>query len=203
LGPSGHEDADGDHDFYPPGGDYGRAALGQNRRAVLAVATSDVGAVEVEARQFAIFDTDHDRDIHQSMLSFGHTAGAADQRAIVVAVKRYYATAAAGNGNEGCSLLAPSVAGAVASDYGRTRYLAGRSCPAIVSKLFRRRHHELVLDRDTLVVLPARVSGDLAVALLSTTESSREAQIVLRSVHGRWRPAALLDGPRPLDGEAG
>jgi hypothetical protein len=202
LGPHGHEDADGDYDLDPLGGDYGRVAEAQDRRAVMAVATSAAGAREVEAHVSEKTDRDHDTDDHQAILAFGGTADAADQRAVTIAVKRYYAAAAAGDGARGCSLLVSSLAATVASDYGHTRYLRGGSCAAVLSKLFRRRHAELVADRDTLEVLPARVRGDLIVALLSWTQSSREGQIVLRRERGAWKLAGLLDGPRPLDGEA-
>jgi hypothetical protein len=202
LGPSGHEDTDGDYDFDSLAGNYGQAALEQDRRAVMAVATSGSGAVEVEALQSSRSDADHDFDNHQAILAFGHTADATDQRAVTAVVKRYYAIAAAGDGAKACSLLVPSLATTVALDYGRTPHLKGGSCPAVMSKLFERRHRELALDRDTLVVLPVRVQGDLGVALLSTDRSSREAQIVLRREHGAWKLDALLDGPRPIDGEA-
>jgi hypothetical protein len=200
VGPEADEDADGDHDFYTSTGDYGRAAIEQDQRSVTAVANGASSTLEVEARSTRP-DADGDYDVHQAILSFGHSATPVEQHAVTTAVKHYYTAAAAGDGAKACSLLAPSLAKTLARDYGHTHYLAGGDCAMVLSKLFERLHGELMVDRHTIVVLPARMKGDLGVALLSWNDSSREGQIVLRHEHGAWKLDALIDGPRPVDGE--
>jgi hypothetical protein len=202
LGPTAHEDADGDHDFHALAGDYGHVAEEQDRRAAMAVATGTGGASTIESLQTSELDSDRDDDNHQAILSFGHTAGAADQRSVRTAVERYYRTAAAEDGAKGCALLTSGLAAHVVGEYGRTPYLHGESCSVVLSRLFERRHAELVTDSHTIEVLPARERGDLVVALLSWAGISREGQIVLLRERGRWMLDGLIDGPRPLDGEA-
>jgi hypothetical protein len=202
LGPTGHEDADGDYDFKPLAGDYGRVAEEQDRRAATAVANGSRNTHEVELAQSGVLDGDNDKDNHQAILAYGQPADAIDQHAVARTIKRYYAAAARRNTRAACALLLPSLAVQLAHEYGHTRYLHGGSCAAVESHLFARLHAELLGDRDTLEVLRARVHTDVAVALLAWSETSREGQIALRREHGAWRLAGLIDGPRPLDGEA-
>ncbi len=202
-GPHGHEDTDGDYDFDSLSGDYAAAAAALDRRVAMAVAAGESsGSLEAESRQSARSDRDGDHDNHQAIVGFGVSASATEQRFIANAIRRYYAAAAVEDGNAACALLARSFARTVAPEYGHTNYLQGASCPAVLSKLFKRAHGEFAADHRTLILDTVRLKGESGIAIVSWTQSSREGQIALRREHGVWKVAALIDGPRPLDGEA-
>jgi|SRR6185312_356554 len=202
-GPHGHEDTDGDYDFDSLSGDYAAAAATLDSRVAMAVATGESsGSLGIESEQSARSDRDGDHDNHQAIVGFGVGASAAEQRVIGHAIGRYYYAAALGDGDAGCALLARSFARTVAPEYGHTRYLQGANCPTVLSKLFKRVHGEFAADHRTLILDTVRLAGESGVAIVSWRQSSREGQIALRREHGAWKMAALIDGPRPLDGEA-
>lgn len=136
----------------------------------------------------------HDSD-DGDVLAYGHPASLGDTYKITAAVERYFGAARAGDGALACSLLLPSVAGAVSEDYGRAPgpvYLRrGRTCSAILGKLFEHSQSELV---GVVLVTSVRVDGRQAQALIgsSTMPASR---VSLMQEGLSWRPTQLLASP--------
>lgn len=163
--------------------------------------TTPLGGAPTRAR--SVPDTDdtpndrhYDRD-DEPIRYFGHAAGVADQRAVTALVRRYYVVAAAGDGATACLLLASPIAGSVVEAYGGSvgpPALRGKTCAAVISKLFKERRRQLAADNATLKVTGVRVKGDRAYALLSAT-TMPVGDILLRREQGAWRIWGLLGGP--------
>jgi hypothetical protein len=139
----------------------------------------------------------HDGD-DRAVARFGHRASAADRRAVTTAVKRYYAVATSGDGEKGCSMLRPSVAKAVPEDYGYgsagPSYLhAGKTCPQVMTLLFRNLHAQLV---DPVEVTGVRISGNQAVALLGSKRMPA-GDISIAHQGGAWKIGSIMGTPLP------
>lgn len=202
LGPSGHEDDDGDHDFHSIVGDYRRAAVEHDLSAALSVAAGHAEAEGLEVSKPVKPDGDGDHDVYQGIQGFGHRGSAGDQRAVGTLVRRYFAAAAAGDGAAACPLLAPSFAKTVVSVYGQISTLRGDTCAAITSKLFKLDRRNLTVSDKTLYLTTLLARGSRGVAILAFSRSSQGRQIAVRRERGKWRIDALLDGSQPVDGEA-
>jgi hypothetical protein len=133
--------------------------------------------------------------------NYGHAASAADVRAIVALVKRYYAAGAAGDGAAGCTLIysglanSPSLGEAAEEAYPPAPgvpLLRGQSCARIMSLLFKEDHQRLAADFATVEVTRVRVKGSRGLALLGF-RTTPERQIPLRHERGTWKIEALLD----------
>jgi hypothetical protein len=134
----------------------------------------------------------HDAD-DATRLKFGHNAGEADRRAITALVKRYYAGAAAGDGQTACSILIPSLAYAVPLDYGKLgpAYLrAGKTCRAVMALFFKHSHDELSAP---VAVTGVRIDGNHALALLGSS-TMPAGYITLQRDHRVWTVNELLGG---------
>ena len=87
-------------------------------------------------------DKNNNRD-----LNFGHAASAAEQMAIMALVKRYYATALAGDSAKACSIIYSTLAEAVPEDYGQPPgplYMRGaKTCPTALTLFFKHFHAQL------------------------------------------------------------
>lgn len=150
---------------------------------------------------------DHDEDDAERLLSddnnsevteFGHPASPADTRAISAVLRRYYATASAGNGTIACSMIVSSLAKAVPLDYGRfgPAYLrGGKTCPAMLVRLFAHEHRRLIGETASLAVRALRIHGNQGLVLLGFGKSER--QISVQHEAGRWKLDGLLDGELP------
>jgi ketosteroid isomerase-like protein len=128
--------------------------------------------------------------------SYAHTANAADEQTIAATVKRYYAIAAAGDGQRACSMLMPSLVRAVPLDYGRLGppYLRGaKTCRTVLALLFRHLHSGLSAP---IAVTGVLVDGDHAYALLGSAKTPA-GYITLQREHGAWKIAVLLGGGMP------
>lgn len=134
---------------------------------------------------------DHD---DSNILSFGHTASAADRRTVTAVVRRYYRAAAAGDGRTACALLLPSIASVAALNYGRgagPSYLRGaETCQAVMVRLFKQSHDELSAPVTVTGVL---IRGENAYTLLGSTKM-RASYITLLHEHGAWKIDELLGG---------
>jgi hypothetical protein len=133
----------------------------------------------------------HDGD-DTSVLTYGHAAGAAEARAVAAVVKRYYAAAAVGDGATACSMILPTLAKAIPEDYARPTgpvYLrGGKTCRAVMSRLFKHFHDKLA---GAIEVTGVRVEGNLALALLgSRTRPASEMSV--ERIGGAWKIALLL-----------
>jgi hypothetical protein len=144
-----------------------------------------------EARRY------HDKDDYTpTVLYYGHAAGASDHQAIARLVKRYFTVAATNNGAAACTMLYSTMAEAVPEDYGSfasPTYERGKTCQAVMSKLFAHDHHELL---GKITVTGVRVSGDRAYAFFGSTTRPASFTIVRRE-RGTWKIDGLAGGPLP------
>jgi hypothetical protein len=183
------------------GGSHGRLA---SKPAADAAATGGVAAATPSrtsaTRRGLVRDRDGDRDNptpdsrydqdDEAVLHFGHAASAADERAIAALVKRYYVAAAAGDGVTACRLIYSVIAESVVEEYGQLPALRGRSCPAVVSKLFRQHRSPSTGDAGALEVIRVRVDAGRGVAIVRFGRLT-ERQVVVRREGGAWKLAAL------------
>jgi hypothetical protein len=138
-------------------------------------------------------DNDGDKnDDDEKVLDYGHAANAADNQAITALVRRYYAAAAAEDGAKACSLLYPFIAEAIVENYANTA-LQGKTCAAVMAKLFKEHHQLLTGESVTLKFVRVRVEGGKALAVISFPVPEVR-QISARLYGGRWKILDLLDG---------
>jgi hypothetical protein len=134
------------------------------------------------------------------VLRYGHAAGASDRQAVAAVVKRYYAAAAAGDGAKGCSLIYSIFAETIPEDYGRPPAgppaLRGKTCAAVMSKVFKQSQPQLAADYATLKVTGVRLEGNRGWALLSF-KAMPARSILVHSERGAWKIYALLDTGLP------
>jgi hypothetical protein len=105
-------------------------------------------------------DNDGDGDNGKDDNGWGHAASPVDRQAVVGLLKRYYAVATAGDAAAGCALIYSLLAEEVPELYGEPPgppSLRGSTCEEVVSKLFRQKHRQLVVDSATLEVIGVRV----------------------------------------------
>lgn len=151
-------------------------------------------------------DADEDNDVKEHdyyqdrddalIAAYGHAAGAADYRAITTFVKRYYAVAAAGNGAEACSMIAPAFAKRIPQEFGSTdgpAYMRGNTCAVVMSRLFKYDHQKLTSVSE---VTGVRVKGKEALVLLGS-KTWPASYLELERQAGGWRVVDLLATPLP------
>jgi hypothetical protein len=128
--------------------------------------------------------------------NWGHAAPPALDKTLTGIVQRYFAAAAAGNGKGACALITPVFVHAIPEDYGQAPgpvYLRGKTCAAVMTKLFKHAHRELA---GGTVVTGVRVGGGEALVLIgSPTMIAR--YVALRRSHGSWRVNGLLGAQMP------
>jgi hypothetical protein len=127
---------------------------------------------------------------------YGHPASVPDMHAAKMLIKRYYAMAVAANGATGCSLLYRTYAASVVEDQGSNagpRYLRGKSCAIVMTKLFKHMSRSLVKP---MAIRAVRVRGETAYVLLGS--KMRPASYFRLHREGkRWKLYGLLDRPLP------
>lgn len=138
-------------------------------------------------------------DHTKSEVDYGRAVGSADKQAVTQVVKRYYAAAAREDGAGACSMIAPSLAKIVAEDYGHGSqgppYLrAGKTCPAVMTLLFKHSHNQLRAELTRLKVTRVLLIDRSDLAILSFGRvPEREIRV---SREGRtWKIQSLLDSP--------
>lgn len=154
-------------------------------------------------------DRDKDNDIgapgddtnHNEILNYAHAASAADKQAVTALIKRYYAAAAAGDGAKACSMLYVTFAESVAEDYGResagSSYLKqGKTCPEVLTLLFKHFHSQLTAELPLLKVRRVRLNEHHGLVVLGFGTMPERQIPVLRERH-TWKVVALLDGELP------
>jgi hypothetical protein len=134
----------------------------------------------------------------RSVLGFGDPAKKGEKQAIAQVVKRYFAAAAAADGARACTMLQPRLEVAVVKDYagaaGPTYLRGAKTCPEVMSRLFRHAHDQLT---GTIEVTSVRVLGDptqegaKAEALLGS-DTLPASYVMLERVKGLWRIEGLL-----------
>jgi len=132
---------------------------------------------------------------------FGHAANAVDAREMTTLVRRYYADAAAANGDAACRLIYSIFAEAIPEDYGRAPgppSLRGDTCGAVMSKLFKQTQSRLRLDSATLEVTAVRVDGNLGSVLMSFDGQPAKHYLETHRERGGWKIHSLLDREQPV-----
>lgn len=147
----------------------------------------------------------YDRD-NDAIPGFGQPADAADRRAIVALIKRYYKVAAAGDGAQACSLQYALSAELVVEEHHRGKgppSLQGDTCAQIMSKLLARHHRELAEDiSGGYRVLAVQVHFNQGYALVRFAaprafHELRELRMLVHREHGGWKmDKPLDDGPQ-------
>jgi hypothetical protein len=136
---------------------------------------------------------DDDRHL---LAAAGRPANAPARRAIATAVQSYYAAAAAGDGPQGCALLAASLAAGLAQESG-DREGRRRTCAGELSLFFDQQHGRFAADTTSPPrLVAARVRGDSALAVLRFTAATEE-EILLAREGGVWRIDALSGSTMP------
>jgi hypothetical protein len=139
------------------------------------------------------YDGDHD-----AIPDLGQPAGAADRRAIIALIGRYYASAAAGEGAKACPMLYALSAERFVEEQrhpgNKSPSLRG-TCAQILSQLFKQRHHELVGDAAAHRVLAVRVQGNRGLALVrfGAPRELRELEVLVHREHGAWKMETPLE----------
>jgi hypothetical protein len=150
----------------------------------------------------ADFDNDRikDREYYDSddnlITAFGQAASPSESNELTALVRRYEADAAAGDGATACSLMAPLLARTIPEDYGRPPgppELRGTNCQAVMVKLFRQRHKQLI---GKFRVVGVRVDGNLAYVLMGSS-TSPASYMTLKREAGSWKINSMLSGPLP------
>lgn len=138
-----------------------------------------------------IDEKNNTRDTH-----FGRAASVSDKRKVTALVKRYYATALAGDGAKACSMLYSTLAEAVPEDYGEfsgPSYMRGsKSCEEGMTLLFAHFHGQLAAEVPKLVVTHVRLIEHHGFALLSFG-SLPEREIVIDREGHTWKVDGLID----------
>jgi hypothetical protein len=130
---------------------------------------------------------------------YGQEASPADKQAITALVNRYYAAAAADDGAMACSLIYSPLSESVAEDYGQApapASLAGKTCQAVMSKLFRQVPGQPPAVLATTVVTGVRVKGRKAYALLHS-KTMPEGYVSVQRELGTWKLGTLIGGALP------
>jgi predicted small lipoprotein YifL len=134
-------------------------------------------------------------DPTKAIVDFGQPASAANRQTIVALVRRYYMAAAAEDGAKACPLIYSLFEEAIAEDYGQPPgppSLRGKTCPVVMSKLFKQQHKQEATDLATLRVTGVRVDRKRGVVLLSFKENPRR-YLHVQLEHGTWKINSLTD----------
>lgn len=140
-------------------------------------------------------DRDNDSDNNNDDYGYGHAASTTDRQAIASVVKTYYTAAAAGDGAKGCSLMYSLFAEEIPEVYGEPPgppWLRGTTCPAVMSKVFKRRRRQMIIDHTTLRVTAVRVKRLRALVMLSF-DNMPQRDILVHREHHAWKVDNLLD----------
>jgi hypothetical protein len=151
-------------------------------------------------------DADKDNDVgaasddannNSQLLEFGHEASPAETRAVTALIKRYYATALAGDGARGCTLLYSTLAEAAPEDDGREADApafsrGATSCAEVLDDLFRYYHAQLAAEVPQLAVTHVRLEEHHGFAYLSFGKLPERRISVQREGHV-WKLSQIYD----------
>lgn len=186
------------------------AAAGTSKAPVLFKGDGDDDGVSAIEKERSKFDRDGDADNEDgggyydidddNLLFYGHTASAADGRAIRAVVRRYYATAAADNGAAACPLLSSALAREAPREYGQSpgsRVPRGETCATALSRLFRQLHRLVAGGGAPLKLGVIRVQGSHGLAWLGVRGTLSDSYIEVRRQDGAWKIDSLFDRELP------
>ena len=131
---------------------------------------------------------------------YGRPATPAEHRAAVAFAKSYFAAAAAEDGARACKLLLPRLAKGIGGSYesrGDPSYLRGKTCPEVMTKLFRHRHKLMAAEAAGLEVTDVRVTTSTAFILLAFKGIVERRFMGVERFGKTWKLEALLDSQYP------
>lgn len=145
----------------------------------------------------SVYDSDD-----TNLVSFRHSAGAAETRVVAALVRRYLAIAAAADGAKACSMVLGSIArtaSTVLGGVGEPPYSRGKTCAEVLSKIFRFYRRQLTVEAHVLRVLRLGVKGDKGLAVLTAKAmlGFPDRVIALQREHGAWKIDGVLDQEQP------
>jgi len=133
-----------------------------------------------------------------SILNYGREASATELRAVAALLERYYTVAANDDGAAACPMLVPSVANSLAEDFGDTVDLpflrGGKTCKAILTKMFAHRHALLAVEHAGFDLYSLRVHRSGGYAILRFPNMT-EREILVGREKGSWKLDAMVDIP--------
>jgi hypothetical protein len=133
-----------------------------------------------------------DQDDQTQLASYGPKAGPATTRAIANILRRYYAAAAAGDGDGACALLNAALAASLAAAAGPTGKDA-HTCAAGIAPVLAQQHQRLLAEQPaTMTVIAVYAKGGLALATLGFKHAP-ESDILLTRAGSAWKIDALYD----------
>jgi hypothetical protein len=143
---------------------------------------------------------DDDRN-NNATLDYGHAANTTEKREIGALIKRYYAAALTENGAAACPMLYVTIEEAVPEDHGYESagpaYLSqGKTCPAVMTLLFKHFHNQLKAEVPLLKVARVRIDQHRGLVILSFGKLPERQIRVLREAH-TWKLEDLLDEELP------
>jgi hypothetical protein len=134
-------------------------------------------------------------------IDFGHKAGSSDTRQISAIVRSYYAVAVAEDGVKACEMLYSTYAEAVPEDYGVSppgpSFSQGKTCPAVMTLIFKHFHDQLSSRLPKLKVAQVRVKGRQGLAILNFGPILSEHEIHVEREGHTWKIVALIDNNLP------
>jgi hypothetical protein len=137
-----------------------------------------------------------------NLASYSHSADLAQTHAVASLVGRYLAAAAAADGARACSMILGSVASEVTTVLGgpgEPPYSRGRTCAAILSKIFRFYRRQLTMEARVLRVFRFGVDGNKGLATLAAKSGSvfPDRVIALQREGRAWKIDGVLDQEQP------
>ncbi|HEX5309677.1 MAG TPA: hypothetical protein VFW38_11420 [Solirubrobacteraceae bacterium] len=151
---------------------------------------SSASAPKYPGRDAADGDDDGSANDDWPVLNFGHAADASQRHAIAATVGRFYSAAAGDDGARACETVYAVTAEAIPEDYAQTPGLQGAGCAGVLSKVFAREHHKLLVDATALKVGKVRVQAAKALAFVFLG-SYPEPYVELHQQGAAWKMQSL------------
>ena len=126
--------------------------------------------------------------------SFGKALEGRERQAAKGVVERYYHYAAADDGARACGLLSHSLEESVVEDWGEgggASYLRGKTCAAVMEKVFRHVPGQSLASLAAVEVTGVRVQGDSGFALLHSPAMAH-GEVAIKRYGRRWRLITLM-----------
>ncbi len=126
---------------------------------------------------------------------FGHVANAADRRAAMALLRRYFEAAKTGDGAAACRLMYSSMSESMVEDYGSlggSPYMRASTCAGVMSGLFKHLHARLAAEAATFAVAEVRVRRRYASVRMGFGGGLARFYLELQRERGRWRLDRIL-----------
>jgi hypothetical protein len=131
---------------------------------------------------------------------YGKAASPAEWQSAAGLARSYFTAAAAEDGAAACSLLVPSLAQGIAGNYEHPSdpsYLHGKTCPEVMTKLFKHRHKLMAKEAAGLEITDVRVTTRTAFVLLAFKGIRERRYMGVERFGKDWKLEALLDSQYP------